>query len=109
MWPALIAILFLTPDRLSHDVFSGRGQKSDKFLDDIRRQISTQARLRELGLVCALDICRAAMYIDPRGNEEVPLRLLAYDIIHEIKVANSALLKALAYIFIERLVSQYRD
>lgn len=85
MWPALIAILFLTPDRLSHDVFSGRGQKSDKFLEDIRRQISTQARLRELGLVCALDICRAAMYIDPRGNEEVPLRLLAYDIIHEIK------------------------
>ncbi|KAK0207040.1 hypothetical protein DFS33DRAFT_1318594 [Desarmillaria ectypa] len=85
MWPALIAILFLTPDRLSHDVFSGRGQKSDKFLEDIRRQISTQARLRELGLVCALDVCRAAMYIDPRDNEEVPLRLLAYDIIHELK------------------------
>ncbi|KAK0461601.1 uncharacterized protein EV420DRAFT_1526161 [Desarmillaria tabescens] len=86
MWPALIAILFLTPDRLSHDVgLPGRGQKSDKFLEDIRRQISTQARLRDLGLVCALDICRAAMYIDSRDNEEVPLRLLANDIIHDIK------------------------
>ena len=37
-------------------------------------------------MACAVDICRAAAYIDPEGD--VPLRLVASDIAHEIKVSH---------------------
>jgi hypothetical protein len=42
------------------------------------------SKLSDVALVCALDMCRAATHVRPEG--EVPLRIVAYDIAHEIKV-----------------------
>jgi hypothetical protein len=46
--------------------------------------LDTSAIIRS-SLACAVDICRAAAYIDPEGD--VPLRLVASDIADEIKVS----------------------
>lgn len=55
-----------------------------KFGQDIINHASQNSKLSEIALVCALDMCRAATHVRPEG--EIPLRLVAYDIAHEIKV-----------------------
>jgi neurofibromin 1 len=40
----------------------------------------------EVGLAAAVDICRGATFASADEHEEVPLRILAIDIAHEIKV-----------------------
>ena len=57
-----------------------------RFTESILRYIRNHSKFSEVSLACAVDICRAAAYIDPEGD--VPLRLLASDIAHEIKVSH---------------------
>lgn len=49
------------------------------------KHLGSLTKHAETALVCAVDICRAAMYVCP--EDEVPLRVLAYDVVHEIKVS----------------------
>jgi hypothetical protein len=49
------------------------------------RHLGSLSKLAEISLVCAVDICRAAVYVNP--EEEAPLRLLANDVAHEIRVS----------------------
>lgn len=41
----------------------------------------------EVALVCSIDLCRGATFAAVGEDEEVPLRLLAIDVAHEIKVS----------------------
>ena len=50
------------------------------------RYIRNHSKFSEISLACAVDICRAAAYIEPEGD--VPLRLVASDIADEIKVCH---------------------
>lgn len=55
-----------------------------KFGEDILKHVAGNSKYWEVALVCLLDMCRAATHVTVDG--EVPLRMLAYDIAHEIKV-----------------------
>ncbi|KAJ3504772.1 hypothetical protein NLJ89_g7765 [Agrocybe chaxingu] len=70
-WPTLTILNCITSDRISAD-FQYGGTNMHKS----RRQ---EGKIRRNGL----DMCRAAAYIDT--TSEVPLRLIAADIAHEIK------------------------
>ena len=51
----------------------------------IAKRSFSHSKFSEVALTCAVDVCRAAAYIDPEGD--VPLRLVASDIAHEIRVS----------------------
>ena len=48
------------------------------------KHVNNHSKLSEVALACAVDMCRAAAYIEPKGD--VPLREMALDIAHDIKV-----------------------
>lgn len=52
------------------------------------KHVNNHSKFSEVALACAVDMCRAAAYIEPEG--EVPLRLVAFDIAHEIKVSRES-------------------
>ena len=56
-----------------------------RFGVDMLRHLGSLSKFAEVSLVCAADICRAAVYVNP--DEEAPLRLLALDVVHEIRVS----------------------
>jgi neurofibromin 1 len=55
-----------------------------KFGEGVLKHATGHSKLSEVALVCLLDMCRAATYVKEEG--EVPLRMVAFDIAHEIKV-----------------------
>lgn len=56
-----------------------------KFGEDVLKYVGRGTKLSEVALVCLLDICRAATYVTPEG--EVPLRMIALDVAHEIRAS----------------------
>lgn len=95
LWPALTALLCISSDRLKSDYqmsFStypvikpkATHRKENHFIEMLMRSISTWNKTAEIALVCALDMCRAAVRIRP-DETEVPLLSIATDVVHEIK------------------------
>ncbi|CAA7259350.1 unnamed protein product [Cyclocybe aegerita] len=87
-WPTLTILNCITSDRISADFqFGGanihKNRKEGKFGEMVVRHINNNSKLSEVALACSVDMCRAAAYIDT--TSEVPLRLIAADIAHEIK------------------------
>jgi hypothetical protein len=89
-WPTLTVLNCIIPEK-SEGGASGasgaaRGAKvnREKFAEEMMRHAKSQSKLADVSLICALDICRAATYVDP--EQEVSLRLMANDIAYEIKV-----------------------
>ena len=60
-----------------------------RFSENTLRHLNSHSKFSEVALACAVDMCRAAAYIDP--EDDVPLRLVAPDIAHEIKVSHERL------------------
>jgi hypothetical protein len=56
-----------------------------KLGDNIMKNISSGSRLADVALTCAIDICRAAAYVDVDLGENI-LPEIAADMAHEIKV-----------------------
>ena len=54
-------------------------------MDDVLKHATGTSKLSEVALVCLLDVCRAATYVKAEG--EVPLRMAAFDIAHDIKAS----------------------
>lgn len=51
------------------------------------KHANTSSKFAELSMVCVLDICKAASYL--YEEDELPLRSIAYDIAHEVKVSHT--------------------
>ncbi|KAJ3987640.1 hypothetical protein F5890DRAFT_1563214 [Lentinula detonsa] len=86
LWPTLAILQCVIPEKTS-ELQTGSTRANQtlvKFAEDLMRPSSHTGNLASPSLVCATDICRAAMYIQPLQNE-VPLQMLAYDVAHEIK------------------------
>ncbi|TFK43927.1 hypothetical protein BDQ12DRAFT_702865 [Crucibulum laeve] len=91
-WPTLSILNCMTTDRISADfsqytIAQKTSRKDVKFGEDVFRHAGTSSKLSEVSLACAVDTCKAAMYVSTGG--EVPLRLIAFDVAHEIKGALS--------------------
>ena len=116
LWPTLTILSSLWTDRLSTDyqidihsrtsnfmqlqkssshrkvctfvspyvTFTQSAQQDVRFVEDLVRHVNTHSKLSDVAFVCAIDMCRAGFRISPDG--ELPLRHLATDIAHEIKV-----------------------
>lgn len=116
LWPTLTILSSLWTDRLSTDyqidihsrtvnfmqlqkssshrkvsmlvstyaLFTQSPQQDVRFVEDLVRHVNTHSKLSDVAFVCAIDMCRAGFRISPEG--ELPLRHLATDIAHEIKV-----------------------
>lgn len=84
-WPTLTILNCVSPERMSefHSGPTKTSRKELKFGEDILKHATGGSKLSEVALVCLLDVCRAATYVKPEG--EVPLRMVAFDIAHEIK------------------------
>lgn len=95
VWPTLTALCCIISGRLALDYvkYSGKvhklSRKDLRFLDEMLKQASSPglSKHSEVGLAAAVDLCRAATFAVAEEHEEVPLRLLAIDIAHEIKSA----------------------
>lgn len=70
----IIGVLTLIPQEL-------------KFVDAVNKHITNNSKLSEVALACVVDLCRCAAYIYPEGD--VPLRIVAADVAHDIKVRNT--------------------
>jgi hypothetical protein len=55
------------------------------FVEALTRAMLNPSRFQEVATVCMLDICRAASRVKP-GDYESPLRSIAADIAHDIRV-----------------------
>ncbi|KAF4620069.1 hypothetical protein D9613_004830 [Agrocybe pediades] len=85
-WPTLIILHCLTADRITAGLnYSATGRKELPFSQNVLRNVYAHNKLSDAALVCAVDVCRASMYINCSG--EVPLRTLASDFVHEMKSA----------------------
>ncbi|KAF8165773.1 hypothetical protein B0H34DRAFT_794124 [Crassisporium funariophilum] len=88
-WPCLTILNCITSDRIAAEFQYSGVQKNRRqelrFSETLLKHVSNHSKLSEVSLACAVDMCRAAAYIDPEGD--VPLRLVASDIAHEIKGA----------------------
>ncbi|KAF8635007.1 hypothetical protein AX15_000591 [Amanita polypyramis BW_CC] len=86
-WPTLTTLCCITSERISaefvHPYDTKPTRKDYRFGVEVLKHLGSFSKHTETALVCAVDICRAAVYIHP--EEEAPLRLLAYDVVHEIK------------------------
>ncbi|TRM67484.1 hypothetical protein BD626DRAFT_544948 [Schizophyllum amplum] len=90
IWPTLLILNCITSDRLMPELSDmrsvGRGKSTRKdvrFYDDVFSHSITNPKIQEVALACALDLCRAASYVS--AADDVPLRMLAYDVAHEVK------------------------
>ncbi|THH31919.1 hypothetical protein EUX98_g2275 [Antrodiella citrinella] len=92
VWPALTALMCISSDRIKNEYQNNSigmtrgftGRKERNFADQIIKTMSSQPKLMEVAMICALDICRAASRVDP-AEREVSLISLAGDIAHEVK------------------------
>ncbi|KDR84288.1 hypothetical protein GALMADRAFT_87191 [Galerina marginata CBS 339.88] len=86
-WPTLMILNCITADRISPDFQFGsatpKSRKEIKFMDTVVKSVGSNTKLSEVALACVVDFCRAAAYIETGGD--VPLRIVAADIAHEIK------------------------
>ena len=55
------------------------------------KHVTNFSKLSEVALACVVDLCRAAAYIDPEAGD-VPLRIVAGDIAHDIKARTIVIL-----------------
>jgi len=62
--------------------------KDIRFVQELIRHANANSKLADVSFVCAIDICRAGFRISPDG--EMPLRHIAADISHEIKVVGNS-------------------
>ncbi|KAI9574812.1 hypothetical protein HD554DRAFT_2201766 [Boletus coccyginus] len=86
LWPTLTILSSLWTDRLTTDYQIDIHSRTQdvRFVEDLVRHVNTHSKLSDVAFVCAIDMCRAGFRISPEG--ELPLRHLATDIAHEIKV-----------------------
>jgi len=87
IWPTLAVLACISSDRLTNS--PGRSHKTVKFGAEVSRALPQQGRLAGLALESALEICRAATHVYSNASEDVPLRMLAFDLAHDIKVKNT--------------------
>lgn len=114
LWPTLTILACLSPDRVSQE-YQTRGHshttqfspipkaqsqrkvshrswvltstklpKDIRFIEELVRHFTSNTKLTDVAIVCSIDMCRAGFRISPEG--EMPLRLIATDIAHEVKV-----------------------
>ncbi|KAL4251095.1 Ras-GAP domain-containing protein [Abortiporus biennis] len=90
VWPTLSVLMCISADRMrneyqTHATGMHRGNRKDRnVVEQILRMMASPNKQAEVGLVCALDICRAASRIRA-GEQETPLQSIAIDVAHEIK------------------------
>ncbi|TFK24729.1 hypothetical protein FA15DRAFT_406917 [Coprinopsis marcescibilis] len=88
-WPCLTMLLCITYERISVDFQQSQyglpKRKEQRFGQEIIRHIQSGNKLSDVALACAVDVCRVAALL--QGQDDVPLRLVAVDLAHEIKGA----------------------
>ncbi|KAK2465915.1 hypothetical protein APHAL10511_001556 [Amanita phalloides] len=92
-WPTLTTLCCITSERITAEFvmnpYNGKPTRKEyRFGVEMLKHLGTLSRFSEISLTCAIDICRAAVYVSP--GDEIPLRILAYDVVHEIKAAFSS-------------------
>ncbi|TFK46902.1 hypothetical protein OE88DRAFT_1666689 [Heliocybe sulcata] len=88
LWPALTSLLCISSDRLKMDwsrpSMKSAHRKEIHFVEMVGRGIASWTKTSEIALVCALDVCRAAVRIRP-DESEIPILSIANDLVHDIK------------------------
>ncbi|EGO02251.1 hypothetical protein SERLA73DRAFT_166724 [Serpula lacrymans var. lacrymans S7.3] len=79
IWPTLTILNCLSSERMTADLQDAR------FVEDLVKHANNGSKLTDVSFVCAIDICRAGYRLSPEGD--LPLRALAADIAHEVKVS----------------------
>ncbi|KAH7931340.1 hypothetical protein BV22DRAFT_1124264 [Leucogyrophana mollusca] len=86
LWPTLTVLACLSAERLTTDYQIDVQARSDvRFVEELVRHANTTSKLTDVSFVCSIDMCRAGFRISPEG--EMPLRHIASDIAHDLKVA----------------------
>ncbi|TFY83118.1 hypothetical protein EWM64_g893 [Hericium alpestre] len=89
MWPTLAVLACISAERARNDYqlsmrpSSAPKSNMTKYYDHLLKHATESSKLRDVAIVCALDLCRGAMRVRPEG--EVPLRAMALDIVDDIK------------------------
>ncbi|KAH6914612.1 hypothetical protein BKA70DRAFT_1180120 [Coprinopsis sp. MPI-PUGE-AT-0042] len=123
VWPTLTMLSCMTSERISNDLqnpgYGSAKRKETRFAQDLVRHLTAaNSRLADVALVCCIDFCRAAALISGSEVHEIPLRLLALDLAHEVRsmLFNTASTKAFwdtqedidVPLFAEALVTVFR-
>ncbi|KAI0040644.1 hypothetical protein FA95DRAFT_1647858 [Auriscalpium vulgare] len=89
LWPTLAVLATISVERTRTDFqVTSRGQAATKsnlqrFINQLLKGAVATSKLRDVSIVCVLDLCRGAARARPEGD--LPLRSMASDIVHEIR------------------------
>ncbi|KAI0638553.1 hypothetical protein C8Q77DRAFT_1047292 [Trametes polyzona] len=94
-WPTLAVLLSISHDRMKNEfetnaigAHKASYRKDRNFTDLLFKNLQSGSKYFDVGIVCAIDVCRAASKLRaPDGEPDIPLISTAYDLAHEMKLA----------------------
>ncbi|KAI0065862.1 hypothetical protein BV25DRAFT_1988944 [Artomyces pyxidatus] len=89
LWPTLAVLSAISVERTRTDYqHTGRSQGASKsnlqkFINKLVAGAQVESKLRDVSIVCVLDLCRGAARARPDGD--LPIRSMASDIVHDVR------------------------
>ncbi|KAF8506037.1 hypothetical protein F5888DRAFT_1937943 [Russula emetica] len=84
LWPTLAALAVISSERMRSDLKGSNKSNLKKFTDQLGKVAQTPNKLRDVSVVCILDLCRGAARARPDPGKDLPIHANVSDYIHEV-------------------------
>ncbi|KAH9981838.1 hypothetical protein BJV74DRAFT_778311 [Russula compacta] len=84
LWPTLAALAVISSERMRTDLKGSSKSNLKKFTDQLGKVAQTPNKLRDVSVVCILDLCRGAARARPDPGKDLPIHANVSDYIHEV-------------------------
>ncbi|KAH9030143.1 hypothetical protein EDB85DRAFT_1456161 [Lactarius pseudohatsudake] len=86
LWPTLAALAVISSERMRTDLKGSSKSNLKKFTDQLGKVALVPNKLRDVSVVCILDLCRGAARARPDASgKDLPIHANVSDYIHEIQ------------------------
>ncbi|KAI0306901.1 hypothetical protein B0F90DRAFT_1915023 [Multifurca ochricompacta] len=86
LWPTLAALAVISSERMRTDLKGSSKSSLKKFTDQLGKVAQTPNKLRDVSVVCILDLCRGAARARPDSfGKDLPIHANVSDYIHEVQ------------------------
>ncbi|KAI0291754.1 hypothetical protein BC826DRAFT_969907 [Russula brevipes] len=84
LWPTLAALAVISSERMRTDLKGPSNSNLKKFTDQLGKVAQAPNKLRDVSVVCILDLCRGAARARPDPGKDLPIHANVSDYIHEV-------------------------
>ncbi|KAF8270977.1 hypothetical protein EI94DRAFT_1797570 [Lactarius quietus] len=86
LWPTLAALAVISSERMRTDLKGASKSNLKRFTDQLGKVAQVPNKLRDVSVVCILDLCRGAARTRPDASgKDLPIHANVSDYIHEIQ------------------------